>query len=109
MSVCGFCLIGKKHEIEKLGEICNKVGALLKTKYNKGTEEFFDCTGISIFEILRKPNECITFDSVIDGRNSENEKAMDWIECGSWKKAKLQYGGGRLRDLIKYRLKFGRC
>jgi len=86
MGVCGFCLIGKKHEIEKLGEICNKVGALLEAKYNKGAKGFFNWTGISIFEIFQKPDDYIILDPVADGKNCENEKAMDCIGCGPWKK-----------------------
>lgn len=77
MGVCGFCLIGRKHEIEKLGKICNKVGALLKAKFSEGTEEFFDWTGISTFEIFYKPDEWIILDSTVNAKNSENEKAMD--------------------------------
>jgi hypothetical protein len=86
MGVCGFCLIGKKQEIEKLGEICNRVGALLKAKFSKGTEEFFDWTGISIFEIFQNLDECSSLDSAVNGKNSEKEKAMGLTGRERWKK-----------------------
>jgi len=85
MGICDIYLIGKKHEIERLGEICAGVGDLLRTKYGNKKERFVDWTGISVFLLFHEPEERTIQEQGWSGDDVE-ESAMEWIGCGPWDK-----------------------
>jgi len=86
MGICWFYLIGKKDEIEKLGRICDRIGAFLRAKYKVEGKEFIDWTGISYFIIFQEPNERTLSRYIIGDEETEKTEAADWIGCEPWEK-----------------------
>ena len=85
MGMCDYSIIGKKHEIDKLGNICSGVGELLKAKYGSDeNDKFWDWTGISAFLLFHKPYERTIREQGVSG-DDEDATAIEWIGCEPWK------------------------
>jgi hypothetical protein len=81
MGNCDCCLFGEKSEIDKVGEVCRRVGELLKAKYGPDeNSKFWDWTGISNFLICYKDLERTLHEQKVDVYDEE-EIAEEWHRC----------------------------
>jgi len=82
MGGCDYSVKGKKHQIEKLAKICNKAGALVRTKYDRGG---YDWTGISNFKVFQDLDELIADDMLYGGADEQEEiQTTADCECETW-------------------------